>query len=111
MRLGDWIVYCDICGQKCYASTTSQLPADTGRGGLVVCRHDADAIDYGIIPYKIPLEKNVPYTRVPNTNLDNSYPIVNPETMTYDFYLASSQDSIILMTSQSSDWLIVSEPV
>lgn len=81
-RLGDWVIFCDICGQKCYASEASRLEANTGRGGLIVCPNDIDKIDYGLIPYKVPVERNVPWTRVNHTATSNSSDPINPETST-----------------------------
>lgn len=81
-KLGDWVVFCDICGQKCYASESSQLEAYTGRGGLIVCPKDIDAIDYGLIPYTIPAEKNVPFTRINHTNTTDGSTTENLETST-----------------------------
>jgi hypothetical protein len=110
-RLGDWYIYCDICGQKCLASKSSKLSTYTGRGGLVVCQHDRDDIDPGLIPYRIPVEKNVPYVRIDHTNTDDGAPQVDLETMTYIYYLASSQDNVILMSSQDDAWLIPGIPI
>lgn len=60
-RIGDWVVYCHICGCKAWASDTQKLSNETGRGGLRVCPDCVDVIDYGIVPYKIPAEKSVPF--------------------------------------------------
>lgn len=81
-HLGDWVVYCDICGQKCYASETSRLSTYTGRGGLIVCKNDVDKIDYGLVPYKIPTEQNIPWSRVNHTNVDNAVEPLDLETST-----------------------------
>ena len=62
-RVGDYIIFCDICGAKCYASEATTLSTYTGHGGLLVCPLDVDPIDYGIVPYKIPAEQPVPTTR------------------------------------------------
>jgi len=110
-REGDWYVYCDICGQRTLASKTTKLSTYTGHGGQIVCRHDVDRIDYGVIPYRPRREKNVPWARAGDTNSDNSAPIVDMESMSYQWYLAASQDNSILMSSQDDAWLIASEPV
>lgn len=68
-RLGDWIVFCDICGNKCYASETTKLSTETGRGGLIVCKTDVDKIDYGLVPYQVQAEKPVPFTRTNHTDV------------------------------------------
>jgi hypothetical protein len=109
-RLGDWIVFCDICGQKHYASETTKLSTYTGKGGLVVCKHDVDKIDAGLVPYSIKREKNVPFIRINHTNTSNAAPLVDLEEMAYQWYLASSQDNVIIMSSQDDAWIISTEP-
>ncbi len=108
---GDWFVYCDICGQRTYASGSTKLSQYTGKGELIVCKHDVDKIDYGLVPYTSRKEKNVKFVRIGHTNTDNSSPLVDLETMTYTYYLAASQDNAILTTSQDDDWVVVSEPI
>ncbi len=81
-KLGDWVVFCDICGGKCYASETVKLSTYTGRGGLIVCKSDADAIDPGLIPYTIPAERPVPWTRINHTDTTNGAAPIDPETST-----------------------------
>lgn len=81
-RLGDWVVFCDICGQKCYASEASKLSTYTGRGGLIVCKNDTDKIDPGLIPYKSPAERNVPWTRINHTSTTNATTPIDFETST-----------------------------
>lgn len=97
----DWIVYCDICGQRYPASKTVKLASNTGRGGLVVCRHDADNIDFGLIPYTPRKEQSVPFIRSNHTNTTLGSPLVDLEEMAYIYYLTSSQDNIILTPSQN----------
>lgn len=101
--MADWIVYCDICGQRYPASKTVTLPTNTGRGGLVVCRHDADSIDFGLIPYTVRKEQTVPFIRSNHTNTTLGSPLVDLEEMAYIYYLTSSQDNIILTPSQNID--------
>ena len=108
---GNWYVYCDICGQRKYASNTTKLSQYTGRGGLVVCNHDVDKTDYGLVPYNPRKEQNVKYVRISHTNTDNASPLVNLETMRYQYYLAASQDNVVLMASQDDAWLTVEEPI
>ncbi len=81
-RIGDWIAFCDICGQKCYASETTLLSTATGRGGLIVCKHDVDKTDYGLIPYTPSREQNIPWARINHTNVSNGADVINPETST-----------------------------
>jgi len=59
-------VFCDICGQACYAAEATELKKYTGRGGLIVCPNDIDSVDFGLIPYTIGPEKKVEWTRVIN---------------------------------------------
>lgn len=108
---GDWYVYCDICGQRSLASNSTKLSTYTGKGGLIVCRHDVDEIDSGLIPYTPRREQNVPWARIGHTNTDNASPLVDLESMTYQYYLAASQDNAILMASQDDAWLVVNEPI
>jgi hypothetical protein len=108
VKLGDWYTYCDICGQKCLASSVTKLTTYTGHGGAIVCKHDVDAIDYGLIPFRPRTEKNVPWVRPGDTNTDNAMPLVDYESMTYQYYLADSQDGYIILSSQD-DAIIISE--
>jgi hypothetical protein len=82
VRHGDWVLFCDICGQKCFASEAFKLSEFTGRGGLIVCRKDKDKIDYGLIPYTVSLEKTIPYTRINHTNVANGAPVIDADTST-----------------------------
>lgn len=107
-RTNDWYVYCDICGQRHYASTTQKLSNDTGRGGLVVCRHDVDAPDYSLIPYSNKREQQVKWIRVNHTDATDGSPIFDYENDTVENissyqYLADSQSGSILILSQDSD--------
>jgi hypothetical protein len=81
-RLGDWVVFCDICGQKCYASETTKLSTYTGQGNAIVCKYDVDAIDYGLVPFIIPVEKPVPWTRSGDLDVPNEADPINYETAT-----------------------------
>lgn len=81
-RKGDWIVFCDICGQKCYASEATKLSTYTGRGGLIVCPTDVDKIDYGLLPGKSPTEKNIPWTRINHTDTTNGAAVIDYATAT-----------------------------
>lgn len=76
-KLGDYVIPCDICGMNCWASQAMVLPPETGRGGLIVCPTDRDAIDYGLIPYVVEPEKPVPISR------SNNY-TSNPEDVPND---------------------------
>lgn len=78
-RLGDWVLFCDICGQKCYASESTKLSTYTGRGGLIVCPNDRDKIDYGSMPYTIRAESPIPFTRINHTNTTNGADVIDYE--------------------------------
>lgn len=114
-RLGDWVVFCDICGQKCYASEATRLSTYTGRGGLIVCPKDVDKIDYGLMPYRIPAEKNTPWTRINHTNVEDGSPVFDYETATVEQlgdyqYLTTSQGDEVLVLSQDEDvWIATSQ--
>lgn len=75
-------IFCDICGQACYAFEATKLSSATGRPGLIVCPNDADAIDPGLMAYTVPAEKPVPFTRINHTNLDNGSAVINYESST-----------------------------
>lgn len=81
-KRGDWVVFCDICGQKCYASEATKLTTYTGRGGLIVCKNDVDSIDYGLIPQAIPVERHIPWTRINHTDTTNGATPIDYETTT-----------------------------
>ena len=110
-RLGDWVMFCDICGQKCYSTESHKLSVHTGRGEAIVCKHDVDKIDYGLIPYVPRREKNVPWARIGDDNTDNASPLINPETMSYIYYLVTSQDNSILTSSQDNALITVNKPI
>ena len=63
--------FCDICGQACYIWELTKLSSDTGRGGLLVCRNDADKADFGLMPYSITSEKRIPFSKPGHTNVSN----------------------------------------
>lgn len=117
-KKGDWFIYCDICGQKCYASEATRLSAATGRGGLIVCPKDVDKIDYGLIPYRAPTERNVPWTRINHTNTDNGSPVFDLEVDTveqissYQYLETSQGDEQVLVTSQDEDvWIATTQEI
>lgn len=60
-RRTDWTCNCAICGNKTWASDTQLLGEYTGRQGLRVCPDCVDPVDYGLVPYKIPAERSVPF--------------------------------------------------
>ena len=75
-------VFCDICGQACYAFEAKRLTTETGRPGLIVCPNDRDAIDPGLIAYTIPAEKAVPWTRINHTDVSNGTAPLDYESTT-----------------------------
>lgn len=111
-RLGDWVIFCDICGQKCYASEATKLTTYTGRGGLIVCPHDVDVIDYGIVPYKTPTERNIPWTRINHTDVSISAPVSDLEQDTVEnissyINLATENDEIIVV--DDDNWIALQQ--
>ncbi len=107
---GDWFSYCDVCGKKTYSSQLTKLSNNTGRGGLIVCKHDADAIDYSLVPHlSSRREQHVNTLRINHTDTYDASPVVNVETMTYDYYISSSQDDAMLTVDDAL--LILSVPV
>ena len=80
-RKGHYI-FCDICGQACYAWEATKLKSETGRGGLIVCPNDADNIDFGLIPFVATAEQPVKWTRINHQNVTNGTAVENTETST-----------------------------
>lgn len=64
-------IYCEMCGQATYVWDVTKLIPETGRGGLLVCKNDADALDFGLVPYKATEERQVPLSRPNHTNTTN----------------------------------------
>lgn len=75
-------IFCDMCGQAVYAHEARRLSSETGRGGLIVCPNDADAIDYGLIPYIVTTEQPLEWTRINHRNISNGTDILDYETTT-----------------------------
>ena len=75
-------IYCDLCGQAVYISEAKKLEPETGRGGLIVCRYDADKIDFGLIPYVPTTERPVRETRINHQNVTNGSAVLDYETTT-----------------------------
>jgi hypothetical protein len=72
-RKGHYI-FCDICGQAVYDWDITKLDQKTGRGGLLVCKNDSDIIDYGIVPYQLPIEQSIRFARSDYQQLTFSTP-------------------------------------
>lgn len=96
-RIGDFITYCDQCGCMCWASETVPLDTYSGKGNIRVCFDDYDGIDYGLVPYKIPAEKPVPFAR------DTVY-VSNPQAIpeTFKPFNAALFDPMSTSPSQAS---------
>ena len=62
-KKNDYPIDCDLCGATCWFSESTVLSKETGKGGLRVCPDDRDTVDYGLVPYKVRPEKNVPDVR------------------------------------------------
>ena len=108
---GDWFIYCDICGQRSYASESTKLSTYTGKGGLIVCNHDVDRIDYGLLPYRTRKEQSVSFVRPNHTNTTDGTVMVDLESMTIPYFLAASQDNVMLLASQDDALLTVNVPL
>ena len=97
----NWYVFCDICGKRCLASQTTLLSKYTGRPGLRVCPKDVDAIDYGQVPYTIPIERSVPWIRTNHEDVAIGSPYV--DAMRYSYWIVTSQDeSQVIAPSQDT---------
>lgn len=82
---GDWPYDCNICGFTAWASDTTVLAPETGRGGYRVCPECVDSIDYGIIPYTIRAEQALPFAQslLPPATFPVP-PIDPPDGLTYE---------------------------
>lgn len=103
-RLGDWYAFCDICGQRYFASEMTKLSEYTGKGGLIVCPNDVDEIDYGLVPYTIPTEKNIPWSRPNHTSQIDGAPIPDLETNTVD-----QISDFIYLTDESGTYYVLDD--
>lgn len=115
-RVGDWVLFCDICGQKCYASESSKLSTYTGRGGLIVCKNDVDKVDYGLVPYNTSPEKNVPWTRINHTATENSSPVFDYEADTVENissyqYLETGAGDVLVLSQDADVYLATSQEI
>ena len=92
-HLGDFVTFCDICGQKTWFSEC--VPSQdvyTGKGGTLACLECADPIHYGLVPYTIRAERPVPMSRdtvyaanpsaVPQTNAVFDASVFDPMAIT-----------------------------
>lgn len=92
LKLDDYVIYCHICGRPCKWSEATTLDVYTGRGGLIVCPQDLDAIDYGTVPYNVSEKEIVKETRINHfaTNPQDVTTLRNPidielfDPMNYD---------------------------
>jgi len=107
----DWYIFCDICGQRTLASKSTKLSTYTGKGGLIVCHHDVDKIDAGLVPFLARRERTVDNIRINHTNTDNASPLIDLEDMAYQYYLASSQDEAYIVSSQDDAYIISTTPL
>jgi len=78
---------------------------------MVVCRHDRDKIDWGLMPYATRPERNVPYVRINHQDTTNGSPLLDLEDMTLQYGILCSQDSIPLTASQDNAWLQAGEHI
>jgi len=76
-------IYCDICGQCCYAFEATRLGFATGRGGLIVCPNDVDNIDYSTMPIELPTEKRPSFVRINHTETANGAAPIDYENTTF----------------------------
>ena len=77
-----YYIFCDICGQACYAFEAHRLETATGRPGLMVCPNDHDNIDPGLMAYYIQPEKPVAWTRINHQDVTNGTAPLDYESAT-----------------------------
>lgn len=75
-------IFCDICGQACYAWEATRLGVASGRPGLLVCPKDADVTDFGLVPYAPVKEQPIKWTRINHTNVANGAAPIDIKTTT-----------------------------
>lgn len=104
MRMGSWYVFCDICGKRCLNTETTKLSAYTGRGGLIVCKEDADEIDYGLIPYNPRSGRITSFARINHTDTTNGAEVYDFEGGNFTIlstsqgdYLSTGQGDLIIL--------------
>ncbi len=85
VRIGDYVGFCDTCGQKFWASQGKILDKYTGLGGAWVCPNCRDHVHYGLVPYVIEPEKQVPISRSGEYTANPSDVPNTPAISTLDF--------------------------
>lgn len=100
-RLGDYVIDCDICGQRCWYSESSVLGIYTGRGGLLVCPECKDPIDYGIVPYYV-----IPERPITNTREANRTASLKSIPQKYKPFLADNMDPAAYSPEQANSYQI-----
>lgn len=75
----DWKLYDDITGWAVYSSEVTKLNPDTSLGGLMTKWSSLYRTDWGALPYKLPTEENIPYTRIQHQDVEEHTPF-DPET-------------------------------
>lgn len=85
--LDDWIFWCDICGLMEFASKGIRLDTYSGHGGAMVCCRCNDSTDWYEVPYQIPAEQPIPWSRpnylydAPPSQIAQTYPPYNYTTL------------------------------
>lgn len=103
-RLGDWLVGCMMCGNRCWASESKVLSTYTGRGGLRVCPECLDPVDYGLVPYKIRAERSVPFSSDTTNTAD-------PSSITTTYPVGFESSGLDPMSTTPQQWLVYSDAV
>jgi DNA-directed RNA polymerase subunit RPC12/RpoP len=80
IKVGDYVINCDTCAMKCWASESHRLVKETGKGGAIVCPNCNDKVHYGFVPYKILPEDSIPVARVNLTDTTQLTPTIDINT-------------------------------
>jgi hypothetical protein len=63
VKVGDYQIYCMVCGQVCWYSQSVVLGPYTGHEGQVVCPNHAYEPQYGLQPFVVEPEEAIPYAQ------------------------------------------------
>ncbi len=82
VRIGDYQVYCTVCGAVCWYSESFILGPYTGHEGQLVCPDHNYQPQYGLQPYVIEPEEPVPFAQ-PNQIVYTQNSVI-PNFITFD---------------------------
>jgi hypothetical protein len=81
-KVGDYVIFCDICGTKEWFSKSKIQAKYTGSEGAVVCRDCVDLPSGLLMPFRLPPEKT---PKIVTHNHYSSNPEDLPDAPTINF--------------------------